>query len=81
MVKGPGKPGLARLRLSRPREVAYGSFERTIKLPGGTNPDEIKASYNNGVLELTMPLPEQSRTRRVPIQLAEETRGSSEVKS
>ncbi len=63
------------------REVAYGSFERTVKLPGGVNPDEIKASYNNGVLELTVPLPEQSRTRKVPVQLAEGTRGSTEAKS
>jgi HSP20 family protein len=50
------------------REVTYGSFERVIKLPGGINPDEIKASYTNGVLELTVPLPQQVRTRRVPIQ-------------
>jgi HSP20 family protein len=50
------------------REVAYGSFERVLKLPGGVNPDQIKASYNNGVLELTVPLPEQSQMRRVPIQ-------------
>ena len=50
------------------REVTYGSFERTVKLPGGVNPDEIKASYKNGVLELTVPLPEQSPTRKVPIQ-------------
>ncbi|MBV8774345.1 MAG: Hsp20/alpha crystallin family protein [Deltaproteobacteria bacterium] len=50
------------------REVAYGSFERVVKLPSGVDPDQIKASYNNGVLELTAPLPEQSQTRRVPIQ-------------
>ena len=52
------------------REVVYGSFERVVKLPSGVNPDQIKASYNNGVLELTVPLPEQSQTRRVPIQTA-----------
>lgn len=63
------------------REVAYGSFERTVKLPGGVNPDEIKASYNNGVLELTVPLPEQSLTRKVPIQLSEGTQGPSGTKS
>jgi HSP20 family protein len=52
------------------REVAYGTFERVMKLPAGVNPDQIKASYNHGVLELTVPLPEQSRTRKVPIQTA-----------
>ena len=50
------------------REIAYGSFERAVKLPGGVNPDDIKAAYNNGVLELTIQLPEQSRSRKVPIQ-------------
>ena len=63
------------------REVAYGSFERVVKLPGGVNPDDIKASYKNGVLELTVPLPEQSRTRKVPIQSPEGTQGSSGAKS
>jgi HSP20 family protein len=58
------------------REFAYGTFERVVKLPGGINPDQIKASFNNGVLELTMPLPEQSRMRKVPIQSAEGTPGS-----
>ena len=63
------------------REVIYGSFERSLKLPGGVNPDEIKASYTNGVLELTVPLPEESRTRRVPIQAVEGTQGRSGTNS
>jgi HSP20 family protein len=63
------------------REVVYGSFERVMKLPGGVNPDAIKASYNNGVLELSVPLPEQSRTRKVPIQSAGGVQGSSINKS
>jgi HSP20 family protein len=63
------------------REVVYGSFERAVKLPGGVNPDEIKASYHNGVLELSVPLAEQSRTRKVPIQSAEGTQGSGISKS
>jgi HSP20 family protein len=63
------------------REVTYGAFERVVKLPGGVNPDQIKASYNNGVLELTVPLPEQSRTRKVPIEAIGVTPGSSETKT
>jgi len=63
------------------REIAYGRFERVVKLPGGVNPDQIKASYNNGVLELTVPLPEQSQTRRVPIQSVEAGQGSTGTKS
>jgi HSP20 family protein len=51
------------------REVSYGSFERTIKLPEGVKAEDIKASYNNGVLELSAPLPEQAKSRKVPIQV------------
>jgi HSP20 family protein len=63
------------------REVEYGGFERLVKLPGGVNPDQIKASYQNGVLELTVPLREQSQTRKVPIQSLEGDQGSTEPKS
>jgi HSP20 family molecular chaperone IbpA len=45
------------------------------------NPDQIKASYQNGVLELTVPLREQSQTRKVPIQSLEGNQGSTEPKS
>jgi HSP20 family protein len=51
------------------REVSYGSFERTIKLPAGVSHEDIKASYSNGVLELSALLPGQSKSRKVPIQV------------
>ena len=62
-------------------EVVYGSFERVVKLPGGVDPDRINASYQNGVLELTVPLPEHSQTRKVPIQSVEGIQGSTAPKS
>lgn len=49
------------------REVSYGSFERSMTLPKGVNADQIKASYKNGVLELTMPAPQELAPRKVPI--------------
>jgi len=36
-------------------ERRYGSFYRTIPLPEGVNPDNAKANFNNGVLEITFP--------------------------
>lgn len=51
------------------REVSYGSFERSVKLPEGVKSEEIKAAYHHGVLELTIPVPEQPKTRKVPIQV------------
>ncbi|HUL72388.1 MAG TPA: Hsp20/alpha crystallin family protein [Vicinamibacterales bacterium] len=38
-------------------ERAYGAFYRTIPLPEGVNADQAKASFKDGVLEVTMPAP------------------------
>jgi len=53
------------------REVAYGSFERTLALPRGVKADDIEASYRNGVVELIVPLPASEMGRKVPIELAD----------
>lgn len=36
-------------------EAAYGRFQRSLPLPEGVKPDDIKASYENGVLEVVVP--------------------------
>ncbi len=59
------------------REVTYGSFERSLTLPEGVRADQIKASYRNGVLELTIALPAEVSTRRVPIEV--DTRGTRQT--
>jgi HSP20 family protein len=53
----------------RYRERSFGSFQRSIALPQGTDTDQIRASFENGVLEVTVPLPEQARAkgREIPI--------------
>jgi HSP20 family protein len=51
------------------REMAYGSFERTLELPDGVKADETKASYRNGVMELVVPLPESAIEHKVPIEI------------
>jgi HSP20 family protein len=49
-------------------ERSYGSFYRTVPIPQGANPDEIKATMRDGVLTVTLPLAEQARPRRIEIQ-------------
>lgn len=49
-------------------ERSYGSFYRSIPLPSGVKADEIKAQINNGVLEVTIPVPESQRARSIPIE-------------
>jgi HSP20 family protein len=45
-------------------ERSYGSFCRTIPLPEGANTDEAKASFRDGVLEISMPAPQREERRR-----------------
>lgn len=53
-------------------ETSYGSFERSIPLPEGVNPDEIKAVHRNGVLEVVVPNAARIATaRKIPVQLEE----------
>jgi HSP20 family protein len=49
-------------------ERSYGSFYRTVPLPQGTDPDQIEATMRDGVLTVTLPLPEEARPRRITIQ-------------
>jgi HSP20 family protein len=50
-------------------ERSYGSFSRVIPLPEGTITDQAKATFKDGVLEVTMPAPPEQvrRGRRLDI--------------
>ncbi len=50
------------------RETYYGRFERRLSLPHGVASDKIAAHYNNGVLEVRVPLPAELTGRKIPIQ-------------
>lgn len=45
-------------------ERSYGSFYRSFPLPQNIDTDKAKASFRNGVLEVTMPLPRQEEANR-----------------
>lgn len=51
-------------------ERYYGSFSRILPLPAEIKPEETKASYQNGLLEIRMPKTEKGfkNSYRVPIQ-------------
>jgi HSP20 family protein len=46
----------------------YAGFSRSIPLPAGVNPDEVKATYKNGVLEIILPKTEKSKSQTVKIE-------------
>lgn len=60
------------------REVSYGRFERLFTLPEGAKTDHLKASFQNGVLELTMPAGLLEQARKVPIVIGD---GAKQVKA
>ena len=49
-------------------ERSYGSFVRSIALPEGANIDQAHAEFNNGVLEISIPIPVHKQARQIPIQ-------------
>jgi len=49
------------------RELRYGHFERTVRLPGPIDPDTVSATYRNGVLEISMKAPAGTEPTRVPV--------------
>jgi HSP20 family protein len=51
------------------RETRYGSFERTIQLPEGVKPEALKATYKNGVLELTATIPKEVAAKQVKVEV------------
>ncbi len=49
------------------RERRYGSFSRSLALPAGVDPKEIKAKTHDGVVEVTIPLPKETAKEKVQI--------------
>jgi HSP20 family protein len=47
------------------RERRYGSFRRSVSLPHGVDPDKVDAVTHDGVLEVTVPLPEKESASKV----------------
>lgn len=50
-------------------ERRYGSFQRSINLPAEVKPDEARADYHDGILEITMPKADEhiNRSRKLKI--------------
>jgi len=48
-------------------ERASGTFRRSLTLPEGVDPEKVRASFDNGVLEVRVPKPEERKPRKVSI--------------
>jgi HSP20 family protein len=68
VLAGRRPPPRAEGRLYQQVELTRGAFRRVIQLGADVVAEEAKASYRDGILEITLPLArEEQRRRSVPI--------------
>ena len=51
-------------------ERIYGQFERSVQLPMPVQPEKVKATYRDGVLEVKLPKAEEVRPKAIKIEIA-----------
>ncbi len=51
-------------------ERAYGTFVRSFTLPNNVDAEKIKASYKDGVLELTLPKKEEAKPKQIKVEVS-----------
>jgi HSP20 family protein len=61
------------------REVRYGSFVRSFRIPEGVKAEDIQARYHNGVLELSIPLPASILPKKVNIAIDGQANGQKQI--
>ncbi|MBV9820079.1 MAG: Hsp20/alpha crystallin family protein [Solirubrobacterales bacterium] len=53
-------------------ERSSGSFRRSVRLPKGVDAEQIAANFDKGVLEVSIPKPEQVKPRKVAVTVGRE---------
>jgi len=51
-------------------ERSYGSFYRSLELPAGVDPEQVKASISKGLLKVTVPKPAPAQVKKVQVRSA-----------
>jgi len=62
------------------REHRHGVFSRTLALPDGLVPDKAQASFEDGILNLTIPKAKQAQPKKIKIKAAAKTKAATEEK-
>jgi HSP20 family protein len=57
-------------------EREYGSFYRAVPLPEGVKVEDVKATFSNGVLEVSMPVPARPEAKARSIEIQESAKAS-----
>lgn len=48
-------------------ERSYGSFQRSVEVPGGFDAENVSAKFEDGVLKVRMPKREETKPRRIAV--------------
>lgn len=62
-------------------ERSYGKFYRRLPLPEGVNPENANATFNNGVLEITMEAPKQKASKARKLDIRDESQPQAKRKA
>ena len=62
-------------------ERSYGSFFRTVALPSHVDAKKIEASYEEGVLEITLPKVPEVKPKKVPVTVKKAVSAKTEEKA
>jgi len=69
VVTGVRRAGAPEGRLYQQLEIAYGPFRRAVSLGADVDPEGARATYDDGILRVELPLVSRDpRTRTVPIE-------------
>jgi HSP20 family protein len=49
------------------REFRYGAIERSMTIPLGVKAEDVKATFSNGLLQLTIPIPDETAPQEVKV--------------
>ena len=50
-------------------ERSYGTFSRSIRVPGEIKGEKIKAKYKNGTLKITLPKKEEVKPKEITVEV------------
>jgi HSP20 family protein len=67
-VKGEQKQDDTLKRTYFAREIGWGEFSRSFRLPNNVDPSKVSASYKEGLLTVQIPKREETKPRRIVVE-------------
>lgn len=63
-------------------EVCYGKFSRAVTLPSSVQAGKVAATYDNGILEITLPKAAEAKPKKIEVNVKEtQAKGKAKAKA